>query len=512
MRSAPVRAPPFLPVFFAPRWVVRWGLRTLIQYKVVIKVLGVLLVFFSTSQLPPLVISAVSDDGAVRPFLAAFIGTFTSGLLMWLATNRVSRDLRFRDGFMVVVLFWTVLAAFGSLPFHFADNPTLSWTDSVFESISGLTTTGATVIQGIDTLPISIRYYRQQLQWLGGMGIIVLAVAVMPMLGVGGMQLYRAETPGPMKDTKLTPRITETAKALWYLYLGLTLLCALAYWVAGMSPFDAIGHSFSTIAIGGFSTHDASMGYFDSPLIDLIAIVFMVVSGVNFAVHFIAWRGRNIGVYFKDVETMVFVSILAVASVIVIAVLSAHHIFEMPHESLLQGVFQAVSIATTTGFTTTGFHLWPSFLPLFLLVLSFLGGCAGSTAGGIKVIRIVLLYKQGQREIVRLIHPNAMLSIKIGGKPVPDSVIHAVWAFFSAYVLSFVVLGVLLAATGLDWITAMSAVAACLNNLGPGLGEVGANYGGISVFGKWLLCFAMLLGRLELFTLLVLFSPAFWRS
>jgi trk system potassium uptake protein TrkH len=344
------------------------------------------------------------------------------------------------------------------------------------------------------------------------MGIIVLAVAVMPMLGVGGMQLYRAETPGPMKDTKLTPRITETAKALWYIYLGLTVVCALCYWTAGMDLFDAVGHSFSTIAIGGFSTHDANMLYFDSAVIDYVAVVFMLVSGVNFALHFVAWRSRSIAAYFRDPEAMVFVLLVGTACVVAVIGLHTYAVFPNPDVALRQGVFQVVSIATTTGFTTGGYHWWPSFLPLLLLFLSFIGGCAGSTAGGIKVVRIMLLYKQGWREIMRLIHPNAMLSLKLGRKPIPDGVIQAVWAFFSLYILCYVSLSVVMAATGLDWITAFSAVAACLNNLGPGLGEVAATYAGVSVFGKWVLCFAMLLGRLELFTLLVLFTASFWRS
>jgi trk system potassium uptake protein TrkH len=420
--------------------------------------------------------------------------------------------MRYRDGFMVVVLFWAVLAIFGAIPLYLVHKPLLSFTDAFFESMSGLTTTGATVLQGIDHLPESIRYYRQQLQWLGGMGIIVLAVAVMPMLGVGGMQLFRAETPGPMKDTKLTPRITESAKALWYIYLGLTVICALCYWVAGMSWFDAIGHSFSTVAIGGFSTHDASLGYFNSAAVDLVAIVFMLIAGINFALHFTAWRSKSVAGYVQDSEVVIFLLGVLAASVAVIVVLYSFQTFPNAVELILQGLFQTVSIATTTGFTTGGYDWWPSFLPVFLILLSFIGGCAGSTAGGIKVIRIILLYRQWRREIVRLIHPNAMLPLKLGGKPVSDSVSNAVWAFFSLYMLSFAVLGVVMSATGEDWVTAFSAVAACLNNLGPGLGEVAQNYSSVSVPGKWILSFSMLLGRLELFTLLVLFSAAFWRS
>jgi len=482
------------------------------QYQVVMKVLGVLLVIFSSTLVPPIALSYYFDDGAIGPFIIAFFATLATGAGLWLVNNRVSRDMRYRDGFMIVVLFWTVLAFFGAIPLYLAYKPSLGFTDAFFESMSGLTTTGATVLQGIDYLPESIRYYRQQLQWLGGMGIIVLAVAVMPMLGVGGMQLFRAETPGPMKDTKLTPRITETAKALWYIYLGLTAMCALSYRLAGMTWFDAIGHSFSTVAIGGFSTHDASLGYFNSAAVDIVAIVFMLIAGINFALHFIAWRSKSVLGYVRDNEVVVFLVGIFAASVLVLAVLHSFRLFPDAGELIRQGLLQTVSIATTTGFTTGGYHWWPSFLPVFLLLLSFIGGCAGSTAGGIKIIRVVLLYRQWRREIVRLIHPKAMLPLKLGGRPVSDSVGNAVWGFFSLYMLSFAVLGVVMSATGEDWITAFSAVAACMNNLGPGLGEVAQNYTAVSLQGKWVLSFSMLLGRLELYTLLVLFSPAFWRS
>jgi trk system potassium uptake protein TrkH len=388
----------------------------------------------------------------------------------------------------------------------------MSVTDAFFESMSGLTTTGATVLVGIDDLPISIRYYRQQLQWLGGMGIIVLAVAVMPMLGIGGMQLYRAETPGPMKDTKLTPRIKETAKALWFIYLGLTGACALAYWVAGMSIFDAVSHSFSTVAIGGFSTHDQSIGYFESPLISAIAVVFMIVSSINFALHFLAWRSRRLSTYIRDSEVRAFALILLIVTSLTVIVLFSTRTFQTLSDTLWHGIFQVVSVATTTGFTTTGYHWWPSFLPAMLVLASAIGGCAGSTAGGMKVIRSILLYKQGRRQIELLIHPKALIPIKLGGKPVSEQVLESVWGFLALYVFSYIVLGLSMTATGVDLVTAFSAVTACLNNLGPGLGEVSQNYASISNSGKWILCSAMLMGRLELYTLLVLISPAFWRN
>lgn len=344
------------------------------------------------------------------------------------------------------------------------------------------------------------------------MGIIVLAVAILPMLGVGGMQLYRAETPGPMKNNKLTPRVTETAKALWYIYLGLTILCAIAYWLAGMTPFDAVSHSFSTVAIGGFSTHDASLGYFDSPLIEAIAVVFMTIAGINFALHFLAWRSRSPRPYLGDTELKTYILLLACISVISSLYLYYSQAFPTFASAVRYGVFQTVSISTTTGFTTSGYHTWPSFLPVMLLFASFVGGCAGSTGGGLKVIRVVLLFKQGKREIMRLIHPNAQVPIKIDGASMPSQVVDAVWGFFATYVatFSFMMLGLL--ALGLDQVTAFSAVAACINNLGPGLGAVGANYADLGDGAKWILSLAMLLGRLEIFTLLVILTPGFWRG
>ena len=482
------------------------------RLQIILNILGILLALFSTSLLPPLALSLIYSDNTTTAFLVAYLVTLATGLACYLPTRHQGRDLRLRDGFLIVVLFWTVLASFGALPLFLSNNPAMGLTDAFFESMSGLTTTGATVLVGIDDLPISVRYYRQQLQWLGGMGIVVLAVAVMPMLGIGGMQLYRAETPGPIKNSKLTPRITETAKALWYIYLGLTVACAIGYWLAGMTVFDAIGHSFSTVAIGGFSTHDASIGFFDSPLISAIASLFMIAAGMNFALHFLALRQRNFLVYLQDTEVRVFLGFLLFVTVLTCGVLWSTNTFSDATTTLWHGVFQVISIGTTTGFTTSGFHWWPSLLPVLLIMMSGIGGCAGSTAGGVKVIRMILLYKQGRREINQLIHPSAFFPIKLGGKPVPDNVINAIWGFFALYIFSYLVLSLAMTATGADPLTAFSAVTACLNNLGPGLGAVAKNYASIDPAGKWILSGAMLMGRLELFTLLVLLTPAFWRS
>ncbi len=475
------------------------------------KILGLLLMVFSVTMLPPAAVALIYGDGGGLPFFYSFLVILGVGLATWAPVARRREELRLRDGFLVVVLFWVALGLSGALPFLLSPVPKLSPTDAVFESLSGLTTTGATVILGIDKLPHSVLWYRQQLQWLGGMGIIVLAVAVLPMLGVGGMQLYRAETPGPMKDAKLTPRITETAKALWFIYLWLTVACGLAYWAAGMSVFDAIGHAFSTVAIGGFSTHDASIGYYDSTLIEMIALVFMLLSGVNFALHFVALRRLDPRVYARDSEFRFYLFLLAVTTVLVTLALFYTNTYIFWDEALTQGLFQVVSIGTTTGFTTAQFYTWPPFIQILLLFLAFVGGCAGSTGGGIKVIRFLLLIKQGVREIGRLIHPNAQLPVRVGDKIINHRIVDAVWGFFSLYVATFVIMYLALAATGLDLLTSFSAVAACMNNLGPGLATVGAHYFDMHDPGIWILCFAMLLGRLEIFTLLVLLTPAFWR-
>lgn len=481
------------------------------QYQAIQRILGLLLMIFSATLLPPMAVSVWYDDGEMLPFLDGFMLVLVAGFLAWWPVRKRRRELRLRDGFLVVVLFWLVLGLVGAVPLVLSKQPVLSFTDAVFESMSGLTTTGATVITGLDTLPKSILFYRQQLQWLGGMGIIVLAVAVLPMLGVGGMQLYRAETPGPMKDSKLTPRITETAKALWYIYLGLTIACGFGYWLAGMEPFDAIAHSFSTVAIGGFSTHDLSMGFFDNTMIEVVAVVFMLLSGMNFALHFVAWRSLSVRPYFGDSEVRAYLTILSLTAVITVSYLYYTATYHDLASALHHGLFQVVSIGTTTGFTTAQYHVWPGFLPVLLLFTSFIGGCAGSTGGGMKVIRFLLLLKQGGREITRLVHPNAQIPVKIGKKAISDRVVDSVWGFFASYIAVFSVALLILMATGLDQVTAFSAVAACINNLGPGLGAVGFHYGDLNDLAKWVLCVAMLLGRLEIFTLLVLLSPAFWR-
>lgn len=479
---------------------------------VVQRLLGLLLLIFSVTMLPPVAFSFYFDDGGARPFLYAFAVTILAGFLIWLPVRQRQEDLRLRDGFLVVAAFWFGLGSVGALPLIFLEEPALSFTDAMFEAMSGLTTTGATVLTGLDTMPKSLLYYRQQLQWLGGMGIIVLAVAVLPMLGVGGMQLYRAEIAGPVKDSKLTPRITETAQALWYIYLGLTIACGTAYYFAGMSAFDALCHAFSTVAIGGFSTHDASIGFFASPTINAIAVVFMFVSGVNFSLHFLAWRSKSLTSYLADSEFQAYARGLLMLSIAVIAYLYYKQEYATLTETISEGLFQVVSVATTTGFTTSDFSAWPGAIPVLLLFASFVGGCAGSTGGGMKVMRCLLLYRQGVREIKRLVHPNAEIPVKLGNTSVPARVIESVWGFFAVYVSVFAFMMVMLLFDGVDQVTAFSAIAASLNNLGPGLGDVATGFNSLSDLSKWVCVIAMVLGRLEIFTLLVLVSRSFWEQ
>lgn len=476
------------------------------------RVLGVLIVLFSSIMLPPIAWGLYFDDGTWSVFAASFLIVAGIGLLLWWPVRRVRQELRLRGGFLVVALSWIVLGSLSATPLLLAGTPQMSFTDAVFEAVSGLTTTGATVLVGLDSLPPGILFYRQLLQWVGGLGIIVFAVAIMPLLGIGGMQLYRAEMRSPARESRLTPRITQTAKALLSVYVGITFVCAAAYWLAGMSVFDAICHSFSTVAIGGFSTHDASIAYFDSPLIEMIAVVFMFIAGINFALHFLAWRDKRLTSYFTDPELRSYVWILATLSTVVLGYLLWERQYDSVFETVTRGLFQAVSIATTTGYTTDSFAAWPGALPVVLLFASFVGGCVGSTAGGMKVMRWSLIYKQSVREFQRLVHPTAEIPVKLGTRAVNPRIVDSVWGFFAAYIIVFITIMLVLLMTGMDQTSAFAAVAATINNLGPGLGDVASGFGEVNVVAKWCGVAAMLLGRLEIFTLLVLITPAFWRG
>jgi len=481
-----------------------------VHFLAVQRVLGTLLMLLSLNMLLPLGLALWYQDGQALHFFVSMIFVLGVGLLIWLPSYGVRPELRTRDGFMVVTLFWIALSALSSLPFVLG--PHLSFTDAVFESVSAFTTTGATVMTGLDSMPPSVLFYRQLLQWLGGMGVIVLAVAILPMLGVGGMQLYRAETPGPMKDDKLTPRITQSARALWLIYLALTLAAALGYWLAGMSPFDAISHALSTLSTGGFSTHDASLAYFDSLAIEVVAEVFMLLAAINFSVHFLALVHRDPRIYLGDVEARSFLVLVAVAVGVVAVTLWITGYYPGFGRALRESAFQVISVITSTGYTTADFSLWPLFLPVALIFVSFVGGCAGSTAGGMKVVRFLLLYKQAAQHVRQLIHSRALLPVKLGRRVVSDKVAAAVWGFFGVYIFTFALIMIIVLGTGADPVTAFAAVAASINNLGPGLGDVSANFASLSPVAKWALAAAMLLGRLEIFTVIVLLSPAYWRA
>lgn len=474
------------------------------------KVIGFLIMGSSLIMLPPVLVSLYFDDGAYRVFLDSAGIFLVMGLLIYLPVKRERRDLHLRDGFLVVTCSWLAVILVGALPYVLLASPNLSFLDAMFESASGFTTTGATIISDVDVLPRSILFYRMETQWLGGMGIIVLAVAILPMLRIGGMQLYKAEIPGPVKDAKLTPRITETAKALWLIYVAITFVCIAAYELGGMDLFDAVGHGFSTVSTGGFSTHNESFAYWNNPELEFISIFFMFVASINFGLHFVAWRNASLQHFFRDNELKVYSSLLV--SFIVLAALALYltGTFDSLPASLRHGAFHIVSVMSTTGFTTDPFYTWPSFVPLLLIFVAFIGGCAGSTAGGVKVIRVILLHRQALRELRLLVHPVAAFPIRYGGQTVTPALMAAVWGFFLLFLASFAVMTMLLTATGLDMVTSYSAVIACISNMGPALGEAGPNFASLNATAKVILSFAMLLGRLEIYTVLVLLLPDFW--
>ena len=478
------------------------------NYKSILNLLGILLAIFSLSFIPPLILSVLYAEQLSEIFLYSFLFLIILGGFMWFASRQNDLPLNISDGFIITTMFWVVLACAGSIPFYFFG---LSANDAIFESVSGITTTGATVIVGLDELPKSLLLYRQLLQWIGGMGLIILAVAVMPALGIGGGQLYKMELPGSHGNQRLTPKITDSAKALWKIYFGLTVICAFLYVLSGMNLFDAIAHSLSTVAGGGFSTHDASIGFFNSGLIETVCIIFMLLSAASFAVHYAAIFGGKPLKYFYDSEFRFFLSVVAMIIILSIIIHSLSNSYTDILLNIRSSIFHTVSIVTTSGFTTENYSLWPGFLPYLLLVGAFMGACSQSVGGGIKTWRVLIMVNQAYKEILNIIHPNAVLSSKIGNKVIDSKIAEKVWGFFSIYVFIFMFLLMAMLGTGLDFESAFSAIGACLNNLGPGLGDVASNYENVNEVGKLILCFAMILGRLEIFTLLVLFTPAFWR-
>ncbi len=476
-------------------------------------VLGLMMAFFAVTYLMPLVCSVITQDGMFIDFAAAAAANVIVGLAIAGLTRRYQRELKPRDGFLLVTLSWILMSASAALPLLIA-MPDLSFTDAYFEAMSGLTTTGSTILTGIDQLPPSINLWRHAMHWFGGIGIIVLAVAILPLLGVGGMQLSRAETPGPVQDEKLTPRITETAKALWFSYSAITLVGIVALKLAGMSWLDAICHSFSAMGLGGFSTHDSSVGWFDSVAVELILIVLMVLASMNFARHFVALRRLTLKPYREDPEVRAILAVLGI-SVLGIAVLLAWSgTYGGFATSLRHAAFNVVSTATTTGFVSQNYDLWPIFAPMWMLFLSAIVCSTGSTGGGIKMFRTLLLARQAQREMKLLVHPSAVIPVRIGGNVIPDRIAQSVLAFIFLYFQAIAALTFLLLLSGMPIVPAFSSIVASINNMGPGIGPTGpaGNYQGLTDFQTWICTIAMLLGRLEIFSVLILFTPAFWRK
>jgi len=478
----------------------------------VVALVGRIVMIFALLMAVPLGFAAAGDDGAQRAFIGAMMATFGAGAAMSLSMSRFRRELQPRDGFLLVTLTWLLLPAFAALPLLWAV-PGLSITDAYFEAMSGFTTTGATVLTGLEKLPVSVNVWRCLLVFVGGMGIIVLVVAILPLLGVGGAQLFKSETAGPMKDQKLTPRIAETARGLWAVYFAIAAACFLAYRWAGMSWTDAFMHMCSTMGLGGFAAYDASFAAFDSPRIEAVAVAFMLLAGINFALYFLVWKKRSAAVLWHDLEARMYAAVMLGSVLLVALFLVANGVYPSFLESLRHAAFNVVSVATTTGFATVDYAQWPIFAPVLMLFLCSFATCAGSTGGGIKLIRSLLLLKQARRELTRIVHPRAVVPVTLGGAVVPNQVLMSVLAFMLFYGATMVVVSMLLMFSGLDLISAATATIACINNTGPGLGQVGpaGNYQGLSDFQTWVCTFAMLLGRLELLSVLVLFTPAFWR-
>ena len=489
------------------------------KYAEIIFILGVIVSLFSFFFFLPVIVSLIYEEDVHLIFASVGVFSLISGLsISFIFRNsqdqfRSKRELQPRDGFLLVVLVWVILAFISSMPFYFHFK-TLSLTAALFEAISGLTTTGATVFGGLDQMSKGILIWRALLQWIGGMGILVLTIAILPLLGVGGMQVFRAEASGPMKDKKLTPRIAETAKALWAIYFILTIFCILFYWVAGMTFFDAVAHAFTTISIGGLSTHDQSFAYFNSVAIESIAIFFMIIAGINFTLHFSAVRNATFKMYWRSLENRCFFFVLVFG--LAVTFLSLHFSDENLHflDRLRIVAFNVISIATTTGYATQDYSQWPPIAFSIMLLLSCFTTSSGSTGGGVKMIRVIIMLKQAGRELSRTMHPHAIIPLSIGETTVPNRVVMAVLAFMFFYLVTLLVTFFLLMASDLSAGTALSASLACLNNLGPALFELGptSNYGTLSNVQLCILSLAMLLGRLELLTIFVFFSGAFWKK
>ena len=481
------------------------------KYRLISKILGTGLILFSAIQLFPIIISLIYNEQNYLSFLESSLITFASGLFLYgVNYSKDYEDLKIRDGFLLIVLLWFIFSIFASIPFILKTNP-LTIVNAYFEAVSGLTTTGATIFVNLDNELKSILFYRALLQWVGGLGIVVLALALFPILGIGGMQLYRGEASNPVNNNKLRPKMAETAKSLWFIYLFLTILCFFCYRFSGMTNFDAVTHAFTTIAIGGFSNYDNSFAYFSNNFIYLFASVFMFLSAISFSLHFVAFNKIDITGYFKDKELRFYTTIIFVSLILIFIVLQSTNVNDN-FDTLILSVFQTISFATTTGFVSTDQSSLPLFIPYLLIALAGMGACAGSTGGGLKAIRVYILFRQAKNELKKLIHPSSVIPLKIGDNVIDKEISDSVWGFVSVYLFALFFGILLILATGINIETAFSTIFSCLNNLGPALGDATENYASLNDASKIILSFTMILGRLEIYTLLVLFTTFFWRS
>tara|TARA_B100001109_G_scaffold54475_2_gene43873 strand:- start:506 stop:1945 length:1440 start_codon:yes stop_codon:yes gene_type:complete len=477
------------------------------NYYQILKITGIILLIFSLFLLIPIGLSFYYSQ-ALDSLIQSFLIIFFSGFIAYFPNKNQKSQIKIKEGFLIVAIFWFVLSIFGSIPFFLDKELNLSFIDAVFESTSGWTTTGASIITNLDELSKPILLYRQLLQWLGGIGIVVLVLAILPILGVGGMYLYKAETSSPIKDNKLSPRITETAKSLWGVYLILTILCALAYKLAGMDYFDAIGHSFSTVSIGGFSTHNESIGFYSNDTIKIICMFFMFISALNFVLHFLFYKTRSFENYFSNSETKTFISIIFGLLFLIALFSIGGRLSDIDNINI---IFHVLSFVTTSGFTVSDYSIWPTFIITLIFLSSFIGACAGSAGGGIKVIRLTIALKSIKKQLLKVIHPKAQISIKVNDKKVDDITIETILSFIILYIFLFFFSSLLIMMSGHDVITAFSTTAACINNLGPAMGEAYGNYSELNNFSKSLLSLMMIIGRLEIYTFIILITRYFWK-
>ncbi|UTG74023.1 TrkH family potassium uptake protein [Neisseria subflava] len=479
----------------------------------IIHVLSKLGLLFSLLLAVPTLMSYFYHDSAFFVFAYTALTVLLVSCVTWVLTLRFNRELRPRDGFTLVLMLWLAFAVVAAMPIYFY-MPSMSFTDAFFEAMSGLTTTGATVISGLDTLDPSVNFWRHMLNWLGGMGIIVLAVAILPMLGVGGTQLFKAEIPGMDKESKMAPRISQVAKRLWFAYALTTAAALVSLHIAGMGWFDALCHAMSAVALGGFSTHDDSVAYFDSVAVEWTLMFFTVWGGINFASHFTALGNRSLQVYWKDEECRSMLLVLSGSILISALYLWQQDVYQSLGEALRFVSFNFVSIGLASGFSNADFAQWPLIVSLWMFFLSNVLASSGSMGGGIKNVRALVLFKFSLREMLILLHPRAVRTVKVNNRSIPDRMALTVMSFIFIYFMTVIVFSFLLMAAGLDFLSAFTAVIACITNAGPGLGAVGPshNYAALSDVQKWLCTAVMLLGRLEIFTVLILFTPAYWKK